>query len=243
MNRDARYCGVPYGVQDVDFILSKLYPNKDRGVDIDSRLIPNLEARLFSKYMMYRTIYWHRQVRSATAMIKKALISGLQSGKLSGEALYNLDDSSLFSLLNSKNQLPITSKLASNVSEGRIFITAAEFSLSKLGFFNISAIRKIDHRLHLEEKIAKELKKNGLEIETEDIIIDIPESMSFETGLFVLDEENDFSCSSSAFKTEIVDAFVQTLYTIRIYINQKFVNNLKTINKLYDTLLMILNDN
>ncbi|WP_461248060.1 HD domain-containing protein, partial [Treponema sp. R6D11] len=47
LNRDARYCGVPYGAQDVDFILSKLHPDKKRGVDIDSRLIPNVESVLF----------------------------------------------------------------------------------------------------------------------------------------------------------------------------------------------------
>jgi HD superfamily phosphohydrolase len=47
LNRDARYCGVPYGSQDVDFILSRISPNKERGADIDSRLIPNVESILF----------------------------------------------------------------------------------------------------------------------------------------------------------------------------------------------------
>ncbi|MDR2103766.1 MAG: HD domain-containing protein, partial [Treponema sp.] len=69
LNRDARYCGVPYGAQDVDFILDRLQPSRERGVDIDSRGIPSVESILFSKYLMYRTVYWHRFLRSATAMI------------------------------------------------------------------------------------------------------------------------------------------------------------------------------
>jgi len=70
LNRDARYCGVPYGNQDVDFTFSRPIPHQERGIDIDSRLIANVEAVLFSKYLMYRSVYWHHSVRSATAMIK-----------------------------------------------------------------------------------------------------------------------------------------------------------------------------
>ena len=32
LNRDARYCGVPYGAQDVDFILSRVHPHPERGL-------------------------------------------------------------------------------------------------------------------------------------------------------------------------------------------------------------------
>jgi HD superfamily phosphohydrolase len=231
---------VPYGAQDVDFILSRLYPNKKRGVDIDSRLIPNVEAVLFSKYLMYRTVYWHRQVRAATAMIKKALICGLESGNFSGEDLYNLDDTSLFSLLDNSN-LPVSlSTLSSDVREGRIFATAAEISRGKA---NITAIRDIKGRLHFEEKLAEELRRNGLEISGNDIIIDIPEPVSFETGLYILDEERDFSDSSSAFKSETVDAFIQTLYTVRIFINKKFNESIKTFSPLYDTIIKVMNIN
>ena len=221
LNRDARYCGVPYGAQDVDFILSKLNPDKERGVDIDSRLIPNVESVLFSKYLMYRTVYWHHQVRSATSMVKKALITGLESGKISGEDLYNLDDMSLFSLLAEKTGSP----LAESVREGRIFATAAEFSTKQV---NLAAIREINSRARLEERIAEEMSKNGCAVRGEEIIIDIPEPVSFETGLFVADEGRSFSESSSAFKTEMVDSLIQTLYTVRIFVDQKYKQILKT---------------
>jgi len=228
LNRDARFCGVPYGAQDIDFILSRLLPDKKRGVNIDSRLIPNVESILFSKYLMYKTVYWHRQVRAATAMIKKVLISGLESRVLTGEDLYYLDDNSLFSLLEQKMKANPCFYLAEAVREGKIFVTAAEFSHDRV---NIEEIRKINNRAQLEEKLASELRRNYpqlSEIKGEDIIIDIPEPVSFETGLFVTDENINFGGSSSAFKPQTVDAFIQTLYTIRVYINQKYKETIKT---------------
>jgi len=239
LNRDARYCGVPYGAQDVDFILSKLQPDKKRGVDIDSRLIPNVESILFSKYLMYRTVYWHRQVRAITAMIKKALINGLKTGQIAGEDLYNLDDYSLFSLLKEKikknDSSPINgAALVEYVQEGKIYAAAAEISPDKSGF---KALKNTKNRAKTEGILAEKLRKAGLEdIREEDIIIDIPEPVSFETGLFITDEKCDFSQSSSAFKPQTVRAFIQNLYTIRVYINQKFKEKLKTFPKAYSIL-------
>ena len=234
LNRDAWYCGVPYGAQDVDFILSRLHPNKERGVDIDSRLIPNVESVLFSKYLMYRTVYWHRHVRSATAMIKKALINGLESGKFSGEDLYDLDDRSLFTLLDEKTANP----LAESVREGRIFATAVEIPFKQANFAHI---KDISLRARLEEQLAAELGRAGVRLKGEDLIIDIPEPVSFETGLFVVDEGCGFSESSSAFKTETVNSFIQTLYTVRIFVDQKYKQTLKTFSQLYGILYEITN--
>ncbi|MDR3019583.1 MAG: HD domain-containing protein, partial [Treponema sp.] len=142
LNRDARYCGVPYGAQDVDFILSKLIPDKKRGADIDSRLIPNVESILFSKYLMYRTVYWHRHVRAATAMIKKVLISSLQSGKITGNELYDLDDTGLFALLKQKTSDP----LVEAVLAGKIFVTAAEIPYNPVNPDDFATLSKIENR-------------------------------------------------------------------------------------------------
>jgi len=234
LNRDARYCGVPYGAQDVDFILSRLNPDKENGASIDSRLIPNVESVLFSKYLMYRTVYWHRQVRAATSMVKKALINGLESGKLSGEDLYDLDDMSLFTLLGQKTG----GSLVDSVREGRIFITAAEFSPEQV---NSSAIQVIGNRAQIEEKVADALRESGFKINGEDIIIDIPEPVSFETGLYVTDEKRNFGSSSSAFKEETVNAFIKTLYTIRVFINQKYKENLKTFPQICSIIQRVMN--
>jgi HD superfamily phosphohydrolase len=241
LNRDARYCGVPYGAQDVDFVLSKLIPHKERGTDIDSRLIPNVESILFSKYLMYRTVYWHRQVRSATAMIKKVLINGLDTGKIKGSELYDLDDQSLFSLIREKTG----NSIADDVHQGRIFTIAAEIPhiLPAPAYRTqgkLTVLQEITLRTRLEEQLVVKLHKAGIPIEADELIIDVPEPVSFETGLFVIDEGVNFNESSSAFKNEIIDSFVQTLYTIRVFIDQKFSHKIKTLPEIHEMVYNII---
>jgi len=227
LNRDARYCGVPYGAQDVDFILSRLYPDQERGVDIDSRLIPNVEAVLFSKYLMYRTVYWHRHVRSATSMIKKALLFCLESGEITGGELYNLDDQSLFTLLKGKSQ----GFLVEAVWNGKLYSTVAEIPFIEADH---ACLKEIGRRSFFEELLAGEFRRAGVPLGLGDLIIDVPEPISFETGLYVLDEKRSFAESSSAFKPELLNSFVKTLYTIRIFINHYFAEKVVTLPGLYD---------
>jgi len=114
------------------------------------------------------------------------------------------------------------------VREGRIFVTAAEIPHEQV---NLAAIRDMNCRARMEKQLEAALGVPG-------VIIDVPEPVSFETGLYVVDEKCGFSESSSAFKTETVNAFIQTLYTIRIFIDRKYKDTIKTFSKVCD----ILND-
>ena len=229
LNRDARYCGVPYGAQDVDFILSRLIPSAERGTDIDSRLIPNVEAILFAKYLMYRTVYWHKQVRAATSMIKKALVKNLESGAIAGEELYGLDDQSLFSLLREKPG----NTLAEAVRSGHLYTTIAEIPYTESDH---CCLRDIGKRSLHEQMLADEFRRAGIPLGPDDLIIDLPEPVSFETNLLVSDEQCSFAHSSSAFKTETLDSFVKTLYTIRIFVNPDYCEKIETLHELSDIL-------
>jgi HD superfamily phosphohydrolase len=233
LNRDARYCGVPYGIQDVDFILSRLIPHPVRGTDIDSRLIPNVEAILFSKYLMYRTVYWHRQVRSATAMIKKMLLEYLELGKIQGDELYNLDDHGLFALLHERSAKKSGKSPAESVERGKLYEYAGEVPyIHDLH----SGILNIRNYSRFEAQLTEQLLLNGIKLSAGDLVIDVPEPVSFETGLYVHDEECDFTKSSSAFKAEMVDEFIKTLYKIRVFINPDIMQKLKTFVKIHDIL-------
>jgi hypothetical protein len=223
LNRDARYCGVPYGAQDVDFILSRLFPHPERGTDIDSRGIPSVESILFSKYLMYRTVYWHRQVRSATAMIKKALLGGLEAKIIAPEELYDLDDQGLFALMGRRSCPQFN--LADKVREGRLYIAAAEFPYDG----EYQNLLDIGRRSRYEENLAGALRDAGIAIQPGEVIIDVPEPVSFETGLFVRDEDRCFAESSSAFTAETVDSFVKTLYTIRVFADPAHEGNIKSL--------------
>jgi hypothetical protein len=223
LNRDARYCGVPYGAQDVDFILSRLYPHRERGVDIDSRGIPGVEALLFSKYLMYRTVYWHHSVRSATAMIKKALIWGLEPGRVRGEELYHLDDTSLFALMEGRGGGLFS--LAARVGEGMTYGLAAEFPFDSRYHRPLLAIMDRSRR---EAALAAELSaRGGPEISGDEVLIDLPEPFSLETGLYIRNEGREFSRGSTAFSPETVGSFVRSLYVVRIFIHPRHEEALK----------------
>lgn len=224
LNRDARYAGVPYGAQDVDFILSRLEPHIERGVDIDSKGIPSVEALLFSKYLMYRTVYWHRDVRSATCMIKKALIAGLEKGVIAKEELYGLDDQGLFALMSSRSHiLPILS-LGEQVRNGRIYEAIAEFPLDETVYTESYAeLLDISKRSLVEEKLAEKISmQTKTPFSRDDVIVDVPEAVSFESSLFVLDEGRVFSESSALFKGEILRAFRKILRTARVFAAKKY---------------------
>ena len=223
LNRDAQYCGVPYGAQDVDFVLSRLHPHRERGIDIDSRGIPSVESVLFSKYLMYRTVYWHRFVRSATAMIKKALLGGLEQGIIAGEELYDLDDQSLFSLMESRGKkrgAGALFSLAALARNGRLYSEAAALAFDE---DRHRGLRDIALRSRQEKALAEELSAGlSVPVAPEKLIIDLPEPVSFETGLYVSDEERTFSESSSAFKDEMMKTLVKSLHIVRIFVDPDY---------------------
>ena len=224
LSRDGRCCGVPYGAQDVDFILSRLHPHPERGVDIDSRGILAVESLLFSKYLMYRSVYWHKAVRSATAMVKKALLAGLQSGAIAAGELYNLDDQGLFALA-AQRAHPLFS-LVESVRNGKLFAAAVEIPFDQNAH---GKLLNLNERSGLEESFAAELSPVlGKSLGGNELIIDLPEPVSFESGLFVTDEQRFFSAASSVFDS---DAFVKSLRIIRVFVNPRHEQNLKKLHK------------
>src|SRR3712207_9587248 len=54
-----------------------------------------LESLLFAKYQMYRNVYWHHAVRSATAMYKRLVGAALGAGALDAARLASYTDEGL----------------------------------------------------------------------------------------------------------------------------------------------------
>ncbi|MBA3892716.1 MAG: HD domain-containing protein [Gemmatimonadales bacterium] len=103
LSRDARMCGVPYGTVDVDRLLSSLtlvesVPGRFE-VGVQEKGVSALESLLFSKYQMYRNVYWHHAVRSATCMFKRAVRGAIARGDITVEAIADATDDGLMELL------------------------------------------------------------------------------------------------------------------------------------------------
>jgi hypothetical protein len=107
LSRDARMCGVPYGTVDVDRLLSSLtLVETEAGryeVGVQEKGVSALESLLFSKYQMYRNVYWHHAVRSATCMFKRAVRGAVGRGDVTVELIADATDDGLMEQLISRD--------------------------------------------------------------------------------------------------------------------------------------------
>jgi hypothetical protein len=156
-------------------------------------------------------------------MIKKALMGGLEEGSIAKEELYGLDDPGLFALMSGRAaESHGLFSLAEKVRDGRFYTAAAEFPFEE----EHRPLLDIANRSRHEKVLAREISENlGIPLVPEELIIDIPEPISFETGLYIRDEERWFSESPGIFKDK--DAFIKSLRIIRIFMDPQREKNLK----------------
>ncbi len=135
LKRDAHMCGVPYGEIDVDRLINSLTlvdvpaPGGNRSViGITEKGLSALESLLFAKYQMYRNVYWHHAVRSATAMYKRVVGDALASGALDVQRLPGLTDDQLLQHL--ADTAP--SELLRRLRERRLYKRAFECPAAEL---------------------------------------------------------------------------------------------------------------
>ncbi len=211
LNRDAYFCGVPYGIQDTDYIFAQLLPDRDKGVVLESAALSAVENVLFSKYLMYRSVYWHRQVRVATALMKKAVFAALERGLLRAEQLYNADDYAIHALLARHGGSAAFPEYgcAQAVQSGRLYHIIYEVPFDD-GNSRHRILEHMRERTEAEARIAERLG-----IAPHQLVIDVPERISFESSLWICDEGVSFAESSTVFSSETVASFTGTLRKIR----------------------------
>jgi uncharacterized protein len=158
LKRDAFMCGVPYGEIDVDRLTNSLVLVDDpatgrRAIGVQEKALSALESLLFAKYQMYRNVYWHHAVRSATAMYKRLVEDAVQAGVVSVESLARYTDEGLMHRLESA----WPTQLLAALKERRLYKRAAEWPAAELdadGFEWIASDRK--RTAQAENLLAKE---------------------------------------------------------------------------------------
>jgi uncharacterized protein len=126
LKRDAFMCGVNYGDIDVDRLLNSLMlvGDPERGtptVGISEKGLSALESLLFAKYQMYRNVYWHHAVRSATAMYKRLVDGALRAGSLDAATLAAFTDEGLLHELAQRAPSPLLAALRGRRLYKRVF--------------------------------------------------------------------------------------------------------------------------
>ena len=104
LNRDAMFCGVPYGVVDVDRLLHALTllgdPESGRvEVGVHAKGLAALESLLFAKYQMFRNVYWHHAVRAATVLYLRLVRESVDAGVINADDLVGRTDEGLLTLI------------------------------------------------------------------------------------------------------------------------------------------------
>ncbi len=227
LSRDALFCGVPYGVQDASYIIRNLVVTKEMILALPFEAIGSVEHLLFAKYSMYRNVYWHHVTRSATAMIKKAVLLAFKENLFSEKDLYNLDDES-FANLFSNHKESYSYSLFKDVRNNHLYKCHASLYSS----LDSSMKREIEKELYT--RLLKEIPN----LKEHQVIVDIPEKVSFETDLPILIEDNElrpFNQVTDLFKAEVESAFASSLTKVRLFLPQRFVVDNK--NKLLKEIL------
>jgi uncharacterized protein len=115
LSRDAWMCGVPYGVIDVDRILTSLTwmagPGGRPTLALAEQGLAPLESLLFAKYQMYRNVYWHHAVRSASVMFKRLVRRAIACGRLTAEEIALATDDALIHELREEDPTGLARRL------------------------------------------------------------------------------------------------------------------------------------
>ncbi|MBK7716766.1 MAG: HD domain-containing protein [Gemmatimonadetes bacterium] len=132
LSRDARMCGVPYGAVDVDRLLASLTlietaPGRLE-LGVQEKGISALESLLFAKYQMYRNVYWHHAVRSATCMFKRAVRAAVAAGALAPDEVADATDDGLTERLSAVDR----TGLARAVPARRLYKRALDLPASEV---------------------------------------------------------------------------------------------------------------
>ncbi len=217
LNRDAYFCGVPYGMQDIDFVISQIRPMED-GIGLTTKGVTAVENILFSKYLMYKTVYWHSDVRISTALVKKAVFLGMKGDYFKADELYGMDDDEFFKRMTSTPE-----ELASLVREAerpRKYSIICQIPFDGKNSLH-SSLMDLEFRNGHENRLAASIEDRfpGL-LPKNHLVIDIPSKISFEVDLPILDKEGEksFIGSPTVFSRPVVQGFTETLRHIRVIV-------------------------
>jgi uncharacterized protein len=133
LKRDAHMCGVPYGEIDVDrlinsFVLVHAPETGQTVIGVAEKGLSALESLLFAKYQMYRNVYWHHAVRSATAMYKRLVDDACRAGTLTNDQLTQFTDEALLFYLSTHAPSPLLQALRAR----QLYKRAAQWPASEL---------------------------------------------------------------------------------------------------------------
>lgn len=175
LKRDAFMCGVPYGEIDVDRLINALTvihaapdtPSARTTIGVLEKGLSALESLLFAKYQMYRNVYWHHAVRSATAMYKRLVDDAIRDRALDESELSSLTDEGLLHVLEETGRPPLLDALRNRRLYKRAFECAAGDLPEGTGDWIATDLERVRTT---EDELARDL-----ELAPGELLLDFPE--------------------------------------------------------------------
>jgi HD superfamily phosphohydrolase len=164
LRRDAHMCGVPYGEIDADRLMNAMTVIAGR-IGIQEKGLSAVESLLFAKYQMYRNVYWHHAVRSATAMYKRLVSDALDTGSLTADTLAAFTDEGLLLGLEAKGGALLKALRERRLYKRVIEIPSADIAADAGEWIAADWSRAVD----AENRLAKTLK-----LAPGEVLIDYP---------------------------------------------------------------------
>jgi hypothetical protein len=186
--RDARAANVPYGMVDVQRLLSCLSVSQEADgprLAIDVKGVAAFQSLVFAKYLMFATVYWHHACRGAVVMLLRALQEALGAGALAPGELEYADDASLIAQLRAPGMPGLTRELGGRLLDRRLYKRALDVGIDDGAFALLQGLwSRPGDRAAAEDRWAAEL---GLVPGS--ILLDIPEPRPLGAGLPPVVEE------------------------------------------------------
>lgn len=169
--RDSYYTGVAYGVIDTERLLYSL-TYCDNALVLSSKGVQAAESTLLARYFMYPTVYQHHTTRIVNSMFRVSLSRLIKDKVVVEKELQYLDDGDLINITRNTKGLP--QKTMKNIDTRRLYKKTDIIPL--IDFENPEKIVNMNKKYltEAEEEIA-----NKLDVPPEEVIIDMPEELSF----------------------------------------------------------------
>ena len=170
--RDSYYTGVAYGVIDTERLLYSLKYDDNDNLIITQKGVQAAESTLLARYFMYPTVYQHHTTRIVNSMFRVCLKRMIEDNVVREEQLRYLDDGDLINIARNTKGLP--EKTMKNLDTRHLY--------KKTDTVNLANIEDPEKIFEMDKKYLKEAEEDiasKLNINPDEVIIDLPEALSY----------------------------------------------------------------
>ena len=222
LKRDSYYTGVAYGIIDTERLLYSLKYHENELV-LSSKGVQAAESTLLARYFMYPTVYQHHTTRIVNGMFRVALKCLLDDKAVTEDELKYLDDGDLINI--ARNHDGIVKKTMENIDTRHLYKKTDSITLSLYEDPEKIVNMKKKYLTQAEEEIAQDLN-----IDPQEVIIDIPEELSYKNMSIQVETPDGLKALSEV--STIIQSLKKAQYNyadVALFMSEE--NKQKAINK------------